>query len=143
LRHTPEEWWTIYEKMADIVKKLGLKTFVPHIDCAKKIRQKKKDIHNPKLDPSVRAKAYRVNLEAVRNSKLLIAEVTNTSIGTGVEIGFALQFKKPIICLARKDADVSSMVLGPAHLGLIKMIRYEKEEEALTKLESMLKEMLK
>ena len=143
LRHTPEEWWSVYEKISDVARKLGLETFVPHIDCAKKINQKNEELHNPNLDLSKRAEAYTTNLEAVKSSKLLIAEVTNTSTGTGVEIGFALKLKKPIICLARKDADVTSMVLGPAHLGLIKMIRYEEEGEALSKLEGMLKEMFK
>jgi nucleoside 2-deoxyribosyltransferase len=143
LRHTPQEWWSIYEKISDVVKEMGFETFVPHIDCARMLNQKKSDLHNPKLDPSVRANAYRINLEAVKNSKLIIAEVTNTSIGTGIEIGFALQFKKPIICLARNDADVTSMVVGPAHMGLIKLIRYDNEEEALDELKGVLKETLK
>jgi nucleoside 2-deoxyribosyltransferase len=139
LRHTPKEWWSIYEKLSDVVREMGLEPFVPHIDCTKIVKQKKEDLHNSGLDPAVRAKVYRTNLEAVKNSKLLIAEVTNTSTGTGVEIGFALHFKKPIICLARKNADVTSMVVGPAHMGLIKLVRYDNEDEALTKLKVILK----
>ena len=141
LRHTPKEWWSIYEKMSEVAKKMGLETFVPHIDCAKMIKQKNEELHNPNADMSKRVKAYKTNLEAIKNSKLLVAEVTNTSTGTGFEIGFALEMKKPVICMARKDVDVTSMVLAPAHLGLIKMIRYDSEKEALEKLENELKEM--
>lgn len=139
LRHSPKEWWIIYEKIAKLVQELGLKTYVPHIDGIKKINQKVEALHDPNLDLSIRAKAYKANFEAIKNSKLLIAEVTQPSIGTGIEIGFALQMNKPIICLAQKDVDITSMVLGPVHLGLIKLIRYESEEDALEKLEKMLK----
>jgi nucleoside 2-deoxyribosyltransferase len=142
LRHSSKEWWSFYEKIAKLAQKIGFKTHVPHIDSVKKINKSVDDLHNPNLSLSIRANAYKENLDAVSNSNLLIAEVTKLSIGTGVEIGFALQLNKSIICLAQKDVDITSMVLGPVHLGLIKLIRYENEADALKKLEKMLKDVI-
>ncbi len=138
LRHTPKEWWKIYEKLADVAKKFGLNVHVPHIDTVDAANMSSEDIHNPNLDLSVRAKVYNKNLEVIKNSKLIIAEVSNPSIGTGIELGVALQHNKPIICLAKTGADITSMVLGPVNLGMIEMVRYENESEALNKLENVL-----
>ena len=147
LRQSPEEWWKIYEKIADVVKEFGLNPYVPHINTINDLNRTIEDIHNQDLDLSVRAESYKKNLEAIKNSKLVIAknsklviaEVTKSSTGTGVEIGFALQFGKPIICLAYKEVDITNMVLGPVHLGLIKLIRYKNENDALVELKNMLK----
>ena len=143
LRHTPKEWWEIYEKIADVVKKFGLQVHVPHIDTVNAANRNVEDIHNKNLDLETRARVYQKNLEFIKESKLFIAEVSNPSTGTGIEIGFALKQNKPIICLARKDVDVTSMVLGPAHLGLIKVIRYTDENEALNNLEKILSQEFK
>jgi len=143
LRHSPKEWWFVYEKIAKVVQALGLKTYVPHIEGIKKVGMKKEELHDKNLNLAIRANAYKINFEAIKNSKLLIAEITKPSTGTGIEIGFALQMNKPIICLAQKDVDITSMVLGPVYLGLIKMIRYEKIDNALIKLKKLLKEIIK
>jgi nucleoside 2-deoxyribosyltransferase len=141
LRHSPKEWWVIYEKISEVAKKTGLKTYVPHIDGIKILKQDVDDLQDSGLDSLMRSKAYKLNFEKIKDSKILIAEITKPSTGTGIEIGFALQMNKPIICLAQKDVDITSMVLGPVHLGLIKLIRYENEKDCLEKLERTLKEM--
>ena len=138
LRHAPREWWKIYENIAKLVKELGYTVHVPHIDTLNEINRGEEDLHNPDLDIEIRTKAYQANFEAIRKAKLMIAEVTRPSTGTGVEIQFAMQLKKKIICLANKDADVTSMILGPANLGMIEMIRYNDEEDALAKLRELL-----
>lgn len=143
LRHAPREWWTIYEKIGKVVEKVGMTAHVPHIDTIKNVRQTADEIHDSSLDLDIRAEVYEKNMEALRKAKLIIAEVTMPSIGTGFEIGLSIEWKKTIICLARNDANVTSMVLGPVHLNLIKFIRYENEQEALEKLEDMLRKMFK
>jgi nucleoside 2-deoxyribosyltransferase len=141
LKHVPKEWWKIYEKISGVVTKFGLKSYVPHLDTINGLNLKVEDIQNPHLDFSSRAKIFKRDIEVIKNSKLIIAEITNPSTGTGVEIGFALKLKKPIICLAHKDVDITNMVLGPVHMGLIKFIRYENEKDVLIKLEDMLMEL--
>ncbi len=143
LRQVPREWWKIYEDIAKLVKELGYTVHVPHIDTLKEVNQKAEDIHDPNLSLANRADVFKANFEAIKKAKLFIAEITNTSIGTGIEIGYAMQLKKKIICLAREGVDITSMVLGPAHLGLIKFIRYENEENALAKLRDSIPKFLK
>lgn len=143
LKHVPKEWWKIYEKIAAVVKKVGMTPYLPHIDTVKNVRQTVEQIHDPNLSLDLVAEVYEKNIEALRKAKLIIAEVSKPSTGTGFEIGLALEWKKPVICLARNDAAVTSMVLGPVHLNLIKFIRYHNDQEALEKLEGVLRTMFK
>jgi len=138
LRHTPREWWGIYEKIGSVVGNFGFKVHVPHIDTVNDLGIDTGTIHYPNLDSETRSKVYNRNWDVVHNAKLIIAEVTNPSTGTGIEIGWALKLNKPLICLAHKDADVTSMVLGPVHQGKIDFIRYENEEDALMQLKTLL-----
>lgn len=83
---------------------------------------------------------YQKNLEAVKNARLIIAEVSRPSTGTGFELGVALEMGKRTVCLASKDADVTSMVHGAQHHGLMKLIRYSDEADALAQPEALLRE---
>lgn len=138
LRHMPKKWWNIYEKIDKVVEEFGFKAHVPHINTTDDVGITVETIHNPNLDLKTRSEVYKRNWDVVHNAKLIIAEVTNPSTGTGMEIGWALKLNKPIICLAHKNADVTSMVLGPVHLGQIDFIRYENEEDALSQLKTVL-----
>ena len=143
LRHTSREWWKTYEKIGKKIQELGFKPYIPHIHTIKEVNQSIEDIHNPNLSLELREIVFRKNLEIIKKSKLVVAEVSNPSTGTGVEIGFALFFKKPIVCLAKKGVDISSMVLGPVNSGLIDLIRYENLEEGLEKLKVLIKNKFK
>jgi len=138
LRHAPREWWQIYEKIGAVAEKLGYTVHIPHVHTVGEVNNSASDLHNPNLDMGIRAKAYQKNYDVIKDARIIIAEVTRPSTGTGVEIGFGIMQNKQIICLAHKDVDISSMVLGPAHLGLLKMIRYEQECDALKQLEDVL-----
>lgn len=50
----------------------------------------------------------------IRKSTILIAEVTNPSMGVGYEIGLAESLGKPIVCLYRKieGKNISAMLKG-------------------------------
>jgi 2'-deoxynucleoside 5'-phosphate N-hydrolase len=138
LRHTPKEWWSIYEKIGALVESFGFKVHVPHIDTTGDVGISTETIHDSALDLETRSKVYDRNWDVVHNAKLIVAEVTNPSTGTGIEIGWALKLDKPLICLAHKDADVTSMVLGPVHQGKMDFIKYENEEDALMQLKTLI-----
>jgi nucleoside 2-deoxyribosyltransferase len=138
LLHAKKDQWKIYEKIADKLEKIGMASHIPHIHTAKG-----KDIHAPVGSPNEPnpVDAYRTNLEVIKNAKLIVAEVSNPSLGTGIEIGIAMQLKKPIICLAKNDALVTRMIRGAGELGLLSLIRYGEEEEGLNKLVEEIKKM--
>ena len=66
----------------------------------------------------------------LRDSDVLVAEVTTPSLGVGYEIGLAESIKKPIVCLFRKidGRSVSAMISGNK---AIKIYTYNNLEELL------------
>ncbi|MDA3822352.1 MAG: nucleoside 2-deoxyribosyltransferase [Bacteroidales bacterium] len=74
----------------------------------------------------------------LEEADVVVAEVTTPSLGVGFEIGYALQLKKPILCLFREDAEkrLSAMITGCKD---IKTIYYNHLDELRTPLENFLK----
>ncbi|HEY0431660.1 MAG TPA: nucleoside 2-deoxyribosyltransferase [Pyrinomonadaceae bacterium] len=56
------------------------------------------------------------DLEWLRDSDYLVAEVTNPSLGVGYEIGKAAEWDKPVLCLYRPEngRSLSAMIAGCA-----------------------------
>jgi nucleoside 2-deoxyribosyltransferase len=56
---------------------------------------------------------YRRDVEYVRMCDFLVAEVTNPSLGVGMEIMLAIDLMKPVLLFHHSDSDrISKMVLG-------------------------------
>ena len=139
ITHMPKEWWSIYEKIGRTINNFGLTAYIPHI-------QTPQDIGSP-IDVVLASTddndgfhkdIFHNDVKCVENAKLIIAEVSNPSTGTGIELGVALKAEKPIICLARKNALVTPFIMGAAQSGLVRLIRYESEEDALMQLRYIL-----
>jgi len=137
--HVEKEHWKVYEKIGELCEELGLSAHIPHIHTAEGRDPMVKDGGLGEPDP---VHVFHTNYNAVKNARVLVVEVSNPSIGTGIEIGFALEWKKPIICLAHSSAKVTRMVRGPAKEGKFELIRYETEEEAMQKLRQSLSRIL-
>ncbi len=60
----------------------------------------------------------------IKESDVLIAEVSTPSHGVGFEIAFALTINKPVFCCYSADRTVSKMILGNPHHSL-KVCEYE------------------
>ena len=76
---------------------------------------------------------YNRDVSWIRESDLLIAEVSTPSHGVGYEIGLALDLEKPVLCLYKKGVVVSKMITGNPH-PLLSVMEYEnmtKAEEIL------------
>jgi len=73
----------------------------------------------------------------LRESDLIIAEVTQPSLGVGYEIGRALEWGKPIITLYRNNGDrkLSAMIAG---VDDIQVFRYNDLDEAKEYLDKVL-----
>ena len=55
---------------------------------------------------------YNRDVEWLKGSKALIAEISNPSLGVGYEIGYALNAKIPVLALYHKDIFISRMISG-------------------------------
>jgi len=73
-------------------------------------------------DPAIRDKGETVindkeihdrDMNWLLSAEVIVAEVTNTSLGVGYEIGRAVENKKKVLCLRRKqDRRLSAMIAG-------------------------------
>ncbi len=74
--------------------------------------------------------------KGVKESDILVAEISEPSHGVGMEMMLAYTQRKTIICLFKKGTVVSRMIRGlPATL----LIEYASEKEAVEKLEKSLR----
>ncbi|MEK6910051.1 MAG: hypothetical protein AABW61_03180 [Candidatus Aenigmatarchaeota archaeon] len=73
---------------------------------------------------------YDMTVKKITDADLFIAEVSNPSHGVGMELQMATENKIPIIAVAKKEVELSSMVLGLPNI--IKIIHYNSIED-LTK----------
>jgi nucleoside 2-deoxyribosyltransferase len=61
---------------------------------------------------------YERDINWLKNCDALIAEVSVPSHGVGYEIGFALNIRKPVLCLYQKGRKVSKMITGNKDVAL-------------------------
>lgn len=59
-------------------------------------------------------KIYTRDIEMIQSADVMIAEVTNPSLGVGYELAYAENLGRPILCLFNKDSGnrLSAMVAG-------------------------------
>ena len=139
ITHIPKQEWGIYEKMGEVIEDFGLSAYIPHIHTPQTINQHIDTIVNSTNDlDGFHKDVFSDNVSRVEASKLIIAEVSNPPTGSGIELGIALRTGKPIICLANKNAVVTPLVIGASQLGLMQIIRYESEKDALYQLKNIL-----
>lgn len=65
---------------------------------------------------------YQRDIEMIRSADVVIAEVTNPSLGVGYELGYAEALQKPILCLfdAESERKLSAMIAGNPTLSVLK-----------------------
>ena len=58
------------------------------------------------------------DLQFVKNCDIVIFDVTNRSIGVGMELGMLYNEEKPLLLIAKRGAIISNMVLGAFRQGI-------------------------
>ncbi len=115
-----------YKKIVDILKKYAI-----ILD---------EHVANPKLDSTGEKISdediYKRDVNWINECDLLVAEVTNPSLGVGYEIGYAEKLNKKIICLYEQKTNLSGMISGNPKLLLIS---YDKPENLELKLKEYIK----
>jgi 2'-deoxynucleoside 5'-phosphate N-hydrolase len=105
----------LYKRLIDELKKYGT-VLTEHIGGD--------NIDSSKTDRQI----HDEDMAWLRESDIVIAEVTTPSLGVGYEIGRAIETGKRVVCLYRGDAgSVSAMIQGSPDLECIK---YKGAEEA-------------
>ena len=74
------------------------------------------------------------NLEILRNSKLVIAEVSFPSTGQGIEIGVANMLNIPVVCVYKEGSKIS----GSLKYATDKFITYKNSRDFIAKISEFL-----
>lgn len=71
---------------------------------------------------------YEQDISWLKESDIVIAEVTVPSIGVGYEVGYAVRMKKPILCLYKEGADhkISAMISGCPDVEIVHYKSFDK-----------------
>lgn len=76
---------------------------------------------------------YLRDMDWLKKADLVIAEVSNPSLGVGFEIATALNLNKKILCLSRIDEDkLSAMISGCPDLKIFVYSEIKEAKEAIT-----------
>ncbi|OQX65449.1 MAG: hypothetical protein B6I38_07635 [Anaerolineaceae bacterium 4572_5.1] len=78
---------------------------------------------------------YARDIGWIRGSDMLLAEISVPSHGVGYEIGFALNLRKPVLCLHQEGRPVSKMITGNPH-PLLMVESYDEVEQAFEHIRS-------
>ena len=62
---------------------------------------------------------YRRDVEALKKSDVILAEVSKPSLGVGYEISFGEKLGKRVVCLVKEGIHLSAMINGNPNLDLI------------------------
>ncbi len=95
--------YQMYEGIGEICEDLGIHARIPHIHNG----ENKKENHEK--DPR---QVFEWGSNEVAEADVIIAEVSYPSLGTGSEIMYAWQLKKPVVLLSRRGQYVSKFVTG-------------------------------
>ena len=92
-----------YQFIVDFLKKQGHTILTEHIAYPSVFEEEKH------ISPE---KVYSRDLDWLSESEIVIAEVSNPSLGVGYEIAKALEMKKPVFCVYHSGIFLTKMITG-------------------------------
>lgn len=95
----------IYERMIDMLGSHGM-VLTEHLGSDEEIEQKDRILTDKEIHDR--------DMRWIRESDVLVAEVTVPSLGVGYEIGRAIEIGKPVLCLFQSNStnSLSAMIAG-------------------------------
>ena len=118
----------IYKKIVNYLKKKGHEVLTEHI-----IFDNVFDFEH-QFSPR---ETYERDIQFLSECNLVIAEVSNPSLGVGYEICYALERKIPTLCIYQKNISVSRMITGNTSQNFM-LAEYYDEEILFQKIDEFL-----
>ena len=121
----------IYKQIVDLLKADGHNVLSEHIAA-------------PELTSAGNKAApediFTQDTDWIRECDVMIAEVTQPSLGVGYELGFAHSIEKPIYCLWREEADkrLSAMVTGNEYNKIVTYTDWNDLEKKLSEISAQI-----
>jgi nucleoside 2-deoxyribosyltransferase len=100
------------------------------------------NIHDLGEDDKTEEFIYKRDIDWLNQSHIVVAEVTQPSLGVGYELAYAESKNIPVICLFRKDSgkSLSAMIAGDDYFNVI---RYTDIQNGLIELSACMRDTLK
>jgi len=100
-----------YQRIIEMLQQFGL-VLTEHLGDDREIETKDRILTDVQI--------HNRDMDWVRESDMVVAEVTIPSLGVGYEIGRAIELGKPILCLFRSDSKfyLSAMIGGSENVTL-------------------------
>ena len=102
-----------YQRIIEMLKPYG-QVLTEHLGDDKEIETKDRILTDVQIHDR--------DMDWIRESDFLLAEVSIPSLGVGYEIGRAIELEKPVLALFRSDSDfiLSAMIAGSEGLTLLR-----------------------
>ena len=120
----------VYQHICDFLNHLGFDVTSLHV-VDKDIAETESSITEQDI--------YGRDMDLLKKSDCLIAEVTVPSIGVGYEICRSLGLRLPVLCLHKPEANVSAMILGNPNIQIKEYTGQEHLENILREFAESLK----
>ncbi len=114
----------VYIRIIQLLKKLGHTIVSEHV-ASTRLEEAEARLTEEEI--------FRSDIRFIDGCDCLVAEVTVPSIGVGYEICYAVSKGKRVICVYKKGASVSAMVLGNRHVTAIPYENVEGLEKSIGK----------
>jgi nucleoside 2-deoxyribosyltransferase len=117
----------LYQKIIDNIKKYG-EVLTEHVGDDNVLNNGEKN----KSDKYIHDR----DLEWVKKSDLMIAEVSTPSLGVGYEIAMAIQLKKPVFCFYKVNSGkrLSAMINGSENVKIFEYYNLKDIERSLSEI---------
>ncbi len=130
-----------YKTYMELIQNVkGLETFT-NPDKIWEYREKCLKLHKDKTKFEIDHMMTDYDLSMVKQSDVMVCDISMQSIGLGIELGVASMYDKKMIFCYEKGSYVSSMITGTFHKATF--IEYESIEDLKEKLSKILKILLK
>jgi nucleoside 2-deoxyribosyltransferase len=124
------------KKIPELIESLGCVLISKHQTAKDAIRQEDQN------DP---AYIFERNLNWIKECDVVIAEISNASLGVGAEIAYSAMFSKPVLCVYKdtiSEKEISALIRGMDSSPLSKTVSCKKYS-GLEELKVLIKEFVR
>ena len=103
---------SIYAELKQFLLSIDENLNVVNVDDVDNYKKNYQLNHPNASENEVEFAMVKYDIDFVKNCDLIIANLTNKSIGVGIELGVAFTFNKNVLFVAESGSTISNMVLG-------------------------------
>ena len=103
---------SIYAELKQFILSIDKNFNIVNVDDVDNYKKDYQVNHPNASSKDVEIAMVKYDIDFVKNCDLIIANLTNKSIGVGIELGIAFELNKNVLLVAESGSTISNMVLG-------------------------------